>query len=141
MMSALFAIELRDRRKIAAFTLLAVAGALACGGLAHAGQKQERFDVNITVTPAGQGSAVCTTLKAGADESVPAGVPCGPDAPGEPGSPAAGQQVARSDGYRVLTRREGLAAGVDGYGGTIATTAVRVVNLPGRQYIEMTVGW
>ncbi|MHB1123109.1 MAG: hypothetical protein ACYC0T_10365 [Ramlibacter sp.] len=141
MMSARFATDLRRVREVAATMSLAVAGVLAWDGLAHAGQQLERFDVNITLAPAGQGSGVCTTLKAPADESMPVGVACAPGVPGEPGSPGAGQQVARSDGYRILTRREDLAAGIDGYGGAIATTAVRVVNLPGRQYIEMTVGW
>lgn len=141
MLSALFATDLRDLRKIAAMTSLAVAGALVWGGAVHAGQQLERFEVNITVTPAAQGSSVCTTLKAPADESMTVGVACAPGVPGQPGVPGAGQQVARSDGYRILTRREELAAGMDGYGGAIATTAVRVVNLPGRQYIEMTVGW
>ncbi|HEY0886527.1 MAG TPA: hypothetical protein VGE20_14650 [Ramlibacter sp.] len=141
MLSALFATDLRPLRKIAAALSLPVAAALGWIGPAHAGQAVERFDVSITVTPAAQSSSVCTTLKAPADESTPVAVVCGPDVPGAPGSPPPGQQVGRGDGYRVLTRGEELAAGIDGYGGAIATTAVRVVNLPGRQYIEMTVGW
>ena len=137
MVSALLATDLRDLRKVAATLSLAVAGALVWGGPVRAGQQLERFDVNITVMPAGQGSGVCSPSKAPADEST-LGIAC---SPGDPAAPGPGQQVARSDGYRVLTRREELAAGRDGYGGAIATTAVRVVNLPGRQYIEMTVGW
>lgn len=141
MLSALFATHLRRARKNAAALSLGMAAALAWFGPAHAGQLVERFDVNITLTPAAQTSSVCTTLKAPADESTTVSVVCGPDVAGAPGSPPPGQQVARGDAYRVLTRREELAAGIDGYGGAIATTAVRVVNLPGRQYIEMTVGW
>lgn len=141
MLSALFATHLRPFREIAATLSLPVAAALGWIGAAHAGQMVERFDVNITVTPASQSSSVCTTLKAPADESTTVSVVCSPDVPAGPGLPPAGQQVARGDAYRVLTRREELAAGIDGYGGAIATTAVRVVNLPGRQYIEMTVGW
>lgn len=141
MLSPLFATHLRRVRKIAAALSLPVVGALAWMGPAHAGQQVERFDVNITVAPAAQASSVCTSLKAPADEGTTVAVVCGPEAPTAPGSPPPGQQVARGDAYRVLTRREELAAGIDGYGGAIATTAVRVVNLPGRQYIEMTVGW
>lgn len=141
MLSAVHATHLRPLREIAAALSLPVAAALGWIGPAHGGQLVERFDVNITVAPAAQSSSVCTTLKAPADESTTVSVICGPDVPGAPGSPPLGQQVARGDAYRVLTRREELAAGIDGYGGAIATTAVRVVNLPGRQYIEMTVGW
>ncbi len=141
MLSALFATDMRRARKAAATLSLTVAGALAWIGLAQAGQQLERFDVNITLTPTAEGSSVCTTLTAPADESMTVSVVCGPGVPTGSGAPVAGQQVARSDGYRVLTRREELGAASDGYGGAIATTAVRVVNLPGRQYIEMTVGW
>jgi len=141
MKSALFATGLRDVCKVAVTTSLLVAGVLAWGGLVHAGQQLERFDVNITVTPAAQGNSVCTTLNAPADESTTVSVVCGPEATGTAENRPAGQQVARGDAYRVLTRGEEVTAGMDGYGGAIATTAVRVVNLPGRQYIEMTVGW
>ena len=45
--------------------------------------------------------------------------------------------------YRFLTRvsHEDLSATIDSYAGAGTSTAFRIVNLAGREYVEMTVGW
>jgi hypothetical protein len=45
--------------------------------------------------------------------------------------------------YRFLTHisKDQLSGTIDSYAGVGTSTAFRVVGLPGREYVEMTVGW
>lgn len=113
---------------------LAFASMLAATG-AHAGPKVAAFDVNIHLTSAT--SSACGTANVGGGSLA---IVCGNTNSG--GALKVGaNDVTPTAGYRALTRRDDTLASADAYGGAITTTAVRVLNVAGRQFIEMTVGW
>lgn len=116
----------------------AVASVFALGaGVLHAAQTSENFDVNITLAP-GQCAASNTQGGSGAGLAVVCGTGAADSLTVSRATPPA---APRNDGYRLMNQRDEAIGNVDRYSGAITTTAVRVVNLAGRQYIEMTVGW
>jgi hypothetical protein len=104
------------------------------GAPAHAGQNVGTFDVKISLDAPAVDS--CGTANVGGGSLA---VVCGNPASGA--SKVAAADTGATGGYRLLTRREDAIVSADAFGGAIATTAVRVLNVAGRQFIEMTVGW
>jgi hypothetical protein len=104
---------------------------LVSSASSSAAEKVGKFDVHIQLTSAAQ-STTCSGNSAVGSADALASVACD--------GGKVGSRVAAGD-LRVLSRKDDGLPTVEGYGGAIATTAVRLVYYAGRQYIEMTVGW
>jgi hypothetical protein len=115
----------------------------------YAAQTSSSFNVTVTLQSAagsGGNAGVCRTDTGvgtfGAAVTVVCGTPpvTGSDGAAQPGS---SWRPINSGAYRFLTHvvsRE-LSGTIDSYPGAGTSTAFRVVNLAGREYVEMTVGW
>jgi hypothetical protein len=115
----------------AAFAVALAVGGLLSAAPSGAAEKAGNFDVHIQVTSASQATTCTGNTTTGSADAL-ASVACG-------GAKVVSRAVAGD--LRVLARKDDGLPTAEGYGGAIATTAVRLVYYAGRQYIEMTVGW
>jgi hypothetical protein len=120
---------------------LFVFGAMGSSLPASAREVASHFSVSVTLRSAagsGGNAGVCRTDTGVGSFGAAVTVVCGT-------TPERGSSwlPISGDAYRFLTHvvsRE-LSGTIDSYAGVGTSTAFRVVNLAGREYVEMTVGW
>jgi hypothetical protein len=123
--------------------------ALVLGSLSlpnDAAQISSSFNVTVTLQSAagsGGNAGVCRTDTGVGTFGAAVTVTCGTPGNGGAAQPGSSWRPINSGAYRFLTHvvsRE-LSGTIDSYAGAGTSTAFRVVNLAGREYVEMTVGW
>jgi hypothetical protein len=115
---------------------------------ANAREAAAQFTVSVTLQSAdgsGGNAGVCRMDTGVGAFGAAVTVVCGTPGTGSDGTlpPGTFWRPINSDAYRFLTHvvsRE-LSGTIDSYAGVGTSTAFRVVNLAGREYVEMTVGW
>jgi hypothetical protein len=135
--------SLRDAGGAPGWRALCLALVLGAWALPNdAAQTSASFTVAVTLKPADKGLCSSTTGVGAFGATVT--VVCATGA--VTGLEATGTSTWRpihGGAYRFLTHisKDQLSGTIDSYAGVGTSTAFRVVGQPGREYVEMTVGW